>query len=300
MSSRPLPRIGRVWPLGLAWACLAAAAEPGPDVAVHVVQEKPYAEQGRVELVLYPVVPQLNGRFTDHLGTLGSVVWHLQENFGLLLTGGGNWLTRESAFNAELATRAQVSAQAASSLLWTWGLLGGVEVSPLYGKFAWFDDTLLHFSVVISAAAGAGGTRHQLKPAVTRDDGSTSPASYGDTGVKFLGSLSLGLRLRLGEHLAVRLEVRDVVYTARVEQVNGCGLQDLQSMEAQLGASLPLESAPVGSGCDLRAFLGRTPGGDARSVDVPLAYQLVRGDNGVPSSDVLNNIGVYLGVSFLF
>jgi outer membrane beta-barrel protein len=285
----------------LLWAS-GTLAEPArsPDVARHVVQQRPYPDLGVRELVLFPVVPQLNGRFTDHLGTQGAFVWHLQENFALQVTGGGNWLSGESAFNADLANRAQVAAQAASSLLWTWGLMGGVEVSPVYGKFAWFDGTLVHFSLVLSGGAGAGGTRHQLKPATPRPDGSTSPASFGDTGVKFLGSLGAGFRLRLGEHVALRLEVRDVLYTARVEQVNGCGVADLISLQARVAASLPLEGTPVGAGCDLRPFLGRSPAGDTRTSDVSLALQLVQGDQGVPTSDVLNNVGLYLGVSFLF
>jgi outer membrane beta-barrel protein len=283
------------------WAAGALAdPAPSPDVARYVVQQRPFPDLGVRELVLFPVVPQLNGRFTDHLGTQGAFVWHLQENFALQIVGGGNWLSGESAFNADLATRAQVAAQAASTLLWTWGLMGGVEVSPVYGKFAWFEGTLVHFSLVISGGAGAGGTRIQLKATTPRPDGTTSPASFGDTGVKFLGSLGAGFRLRLGEHVALRLEVRDVVYTARVEKVNGCGVSDLTALEARVVASLPLEGTPVASGCDLRPFLGRAPGGDTRTSDVALALQLVQGDRGVPTSDVLNNVGLYLGVSFLF
>jgi outer membrane beta-barrel protein len=286
------------------WACLAAAESSpevaGPDVAIHVLEPRPFPDQGAREVALYPLVPQVNGRYTGHLGTVGAFTWHLQENFGLQLTAGGNWLTGESAYNADLATRAQVSAPASSSLLLTWALLGGVELSPASGKFAWFDGEVVHFSLVLSGGAGAGGTRHQLRPVTARVDGTVSPATFGDTGVKFLGSVGLGLRVRLGARFALRLEVKDVVYTARVEQVNGCGLADLANLDARTRASLPLEGTPVAPGCDLRAFLGRAPGGDSRSLDLPLAYQLVRGEEGVPSSDVLHNVGAYLGLAFLF
>src|SRR5690242_5694746 len=39
-----------------------------PNVAVHIVQRKPFADRGLRELVLYPAVPQANGKFTQHFG----------------------------------------------------------------------------------------------------------------------------------------------------------------------------------------------------------------------------------------
>jgi hypothetical protein len=281
-------------------APIAGAPVAEPSVAVHVIQPRAFPDQGLRELVLFPLVPQLNGRFTQHLGTMGSFVWHVGENLGLRLTVGGNWLATESSFNAELATKAKVAAQAAASLLWTWGLLGGVEVSPVHGKFVWLDGLLGHFSLVLSAGAGAGGSAHQLKPQSVRDDGTVSPATYGDTGVRFLGSVGLGARVRLGAHLALRLEVHDVISTARVDQVNGCSVEDLAAMDGRLRAGFPVESTPVRPGCDLRAFSGQTPAGDNRSIDLSQAYQLVKGDHGVPSADVLHNVGLYLGIAFLF
>jgi outer membrane beta-barrel protein len=260
-----------------------------PNVAVHTVEMKPYPDVGRLEVVLFPLALQLNGKFTQHFGTMGSIVWHLHENFSLELTGGGNWYSEESAFNQELANRASVEAQAASSLLWTWGIVGGVEVTPVYGKFALFEATLVQSDLVVNGGAGIGGTRHLLKPG---SEG--SPASYGDTGTRFLGSLGAGFRVRLGQHFALRLEVRDVVYTARVAAVFGCGAGDL---EAMLSAASP-EAASVGSRCDLAAF--KKASGAHLSTDLNLALNLVRGDNGVPSSDVLNNVGLYLGASFTF
>ena len=79
--------------------------------------------------MLYPVAMQVNGKFTQHFGTMGSFVYHLQENFGLQISGGYNWYNVESAFNGELVEKFRVEAQAATSLLWTWGVMGGVEVS---------------------------------------------------------------------------------------------------------------------------------------------------------------------------
>lgn len=268
-----------------------------PNVAVHIVEQKAFSDSGRREIVLYPVSMQVNGKFTQHFGTMGSFLWHLQENFGLQITGGYNWYNVESAFNGELVEKVRAEAQAATSLLWTWGVMGGVEVTPLYGKFALFEGTLAHFSIVLSGGAGLGGTRHQLKPESVRQDGTLSPSTFGDTGARFMGSLGAGFRLQLGERFAFRLELRDVVYTARVERVNGCNVDDLRAMDQKLRMGQDVQSAQVGAGCDLKSFTGTIEGTDIkRSNDVPLALNLVR----VPSSDVLNNVGLYLGASFLF
>ncbi|MBL8920647.1 MAG: outer membrane beta-barrel domain-containing protein [Myxococcaceae bacterium] len=268
-----------------------------PNVGVHIVEQKRFSDSGRFEVTLYPVALQVNGKFTQHFGTMGQLTYHLQENFGLMITGGGNWFNSESSLNGELVEKARVEAQAASSLLWTWGVLGGVEVTPFYGKFAFFEGTLAQFSFVLNGGAGIGGTRHQLKPESARMDGTISPATYGDTGYRFMAGLGAGFRLQLGQRFAFRLEVRDVVYTARVERVNGCGVEDLRAMDTALRGGRPVSSAMVGGSCRVDTFDGTDPDtGQRRSNDVPLALGLVRN----PSSDVLNNIGLYAGVSFLF
>jgi outer membrane beta-barrel protein len=268
-----------------------------PNVAVHIVEQKQYSDSKKSEIVLYPVAMQVNGKFTQHFGTMGSFVYHLQENFGLQISGGYNWYNVESSFNGELVEKFRVEAQAATSLLWTWGVMGGVEVSPLYGKFTLFEGTLAHFSFVLNGGVGAGGTRHQLKPETVKTDGTTSQATYGDTGARFMGSLGAGFRLQLGERFALRLEVRDVVYTARMERVNGCNVDDLRAMDMKIRSGQDPASAVVGPTCDVDTFTGTIEGTDIkRSNDVPLALNLVR----IPSSDVLNNIGLYLGISFLF
>jgi hypothetical protein len=175
--------------------------------------------------------------------------------------------------------------------------MGGVEVVPFYGKFALFEGTLAHFSFVINGGVGAGGTRHQLKPETVRTDGTISQATYGDTGARFMGGLGAGFRLRLGERFAFRLEVRDVVYTARMERVNGCNVDDLRAMDQKIRGGQDPSTATVGDSCQVDTFTGTIEGTDIKkSNDVPLALNLVR----IPSSDVLNNIGLYLGISFLF
>ncbi|HEY0880708.1 MAG TPA: outer membrane beta-barrel domain-containing protein, partial [Archangium sp.] len=268
-----------------------------PNVAVHIVEKKEFSDSRKTEIILYPIALQATGKFTQHYGSMASVVYHLQENFGLQVTGGYNWYNSEAAFNGELVDKYSVEAQAATSLLWTWGVMGGVEVTPVYGKFAFFEGTLARFSFVINGGVGAGGTRHQLRPENVDSNGNQIPASYGDTGVRFMGSLGAGFRLQLGERFAFRLEVRDVVYTARMERVNGCNVDDLRAMDVKVRGGQDPSTAVVSDTCDVEPFSGVVEGTNLkRSGDVPLALNLVR----TPSSDVLNNVGLYLGISFLF
>lgn len=268
-----------------------------PNVAVHIVEQKAYSDSRRSEIILFPAAIQVNGKFTQHYGTMGSFVYHLQENFGLQVSGGYNWYSSESSFNHELVENFNQTASAATSLLWTWGVMGGVEVSPFYGKFTLFEGTLAHFSFVLNGGVGAGGTRLQIRPA---NEEKGEPATYGDGGIRFMASLGAGFRLQLGERFAFRLEVRDVVYSARVERVNGCDATDLEAIDKKQLAMQDVNTANVSSTCDTSKFSGTLEGTNVPlSQGAHLALGLVRPATGV-SSDVLNNIGLYLGFSFLF
>ncbi|MFZ5468441.1 MAG: outer membrane beta-barrel domain-containing protein [Myxococcota bacterium] len=263
-----------------------------PNVAVHIVEKKQFSDRNKREVVLYPAAAQVNGKFTQHYGTAATGVYHLHENFGFQVTGQYNWYASESAFNAELIEKVRQEAQAATSLLLVWGAQAGVEVTPLYAKFAYYEDRLAHFSLVINGGAGIGSTRHQLKPA-----NQAGPATFGETGLKYMGSLGAGFRLQLGSRFALRLEVRDLVYTARVDSVNGCVREDLEAMDRVLRAGQSVRSASVSPACRVDTFDGVDENtGQNRSNDVPLAFNLVR----TPSSDVLNNVGFYAGFAFLF
>jgi outer membrane beta-barrel protein len=259
---------------------LAGAAWAQADAQVHVIEER-VAKEGRFEVALFPAAVQLNGQFTQHVGTFGAVIWHVRERFALQILGGGNWHNVESSFNAELVDKFRVEAQASASLLWTWGVFGGVEVEPLAAKFTLFNGPLAHFGLVLSGGAGAGGTRHQLKPETD------SPASYGDTGPRFMGTFAAGFRLSLGKHFTLRMEVRDVAYSARIQSINGCTLEDAQAIDGQTRG---LPNQPVAAAC--RGF-----GTGREGVrDVPLAVNLMKD----PNSSVLHNVGAYLGAGFVF
>ncbi|MCE9671446.1 outer membrane beta-barrel domain-containing protein [Myxococcus stipitatus] len=271
-----------------------------PNVSLHIVQKKRFADEGRHELALYPAVVQVNGKYTNHAGTALHYSYHLQENFAVQVTGQYNWHTNESDFNLELIDKVREQAQAASSLLLVWGLQAGVEVTPLYGKFAFLDNKLAQFSLVLSGGAGLGSTRHLIRPEVANEvDGQryTVPARFGDTGTKFLGSVGGGFRLQFGESYALRLEVRDLIYTARVDKVDGCNLADFEALEAARAGGQDFSSLSLSGSCKYQKFDGVDPKTKKNyREDIILGRDLVA----EPSSDVLNNIGFYAGFSFLF
>jgi outer membrane beta-barrel protein len=271
-----------------------------PNVAVHVVQKKRFADEGKHEVSLYPVVAQVNGRFTQHMGSAFNYTYHLQENFGLQVSTQYNWYSNESLFNLELIDKVREQAQAASALLLVWGAQAGVEVTPLYGKFAFYDNHLLQFSLVINGGAGIGSTRVLIRPDVTNQvDGESFvvPARFGDTGTKFVGSVGGGFRVQFGDSMAVRLEMRDQVYTARVDRVDGCNLQDFQKLEDARGAGRDFADLGLSGGCQFQKFDGVDPKTRKNyREDIVLGKDLV----GNPSSDVLNNLGFYAGFSLLF
>jgi outer membrane beta-barrel protein len=271
-----------------------------PNVAVHVVQKKRFADEGRHELTLYPMVGQVNGRFTEHAGTAFHYTYHLQENFGLQFSSIYNWYSNESAFNLELIDKVREQAQAASALLLVWGAQAGVEVTPLYGKFAFYDNHLLQFSLVLSGGAGIGSTRVLIRPDVINEvEGQqrTVPARFGDTGSKFLGSVGGGFRVQFGDSMALRLEMRNLVYTARVDSVDGCNLSDFQKLEDGRGSGTDFSQLGLSGSCQYGKFDGVDPKTKKNyREDIVLGKDLV----GNPSSDVLNNLNFYAGFSFLF
>ncbi|RKH77944.1 outer membrane beta-barrel domain-containing protein [Corallococcus sp. AB045] len=271
-----------------------------PNVNVHIVQKKRFADEGKHELVLYPAAVQVNGKFTNHVGTALNYVYHLQENFALQVGGQYNWYSDESNFNLELIDKVREQAQAASSLLLQWGAHAGVEVTPLYGKFAFFNNSLAQFSLVLSGGAGIGKTRHLIRPEVANEvDGQTYqvPARFGDTGNKFLGEVGGGFRVQFGEHYALRLEVRDLIYTARVDKVDGCNLADFEALEAARAANQPFDGLNLSGSCKVAKFDGVDPKTKKNyREDIILGRDLVA----EPSSDVLNNVSFYAGFSVLF
>lgn len=233
------------------------------NLRLHTVQRKEVSDHGRHEVVLYPAIVQLNPKFTTHVGAGLQYLYHLHENFALQVQGNYFYISEQTSFSDELVRQASQSATAASALTLQWATTAGFEVTPIYGKFAYYEGNMASFGLVLTGGAGIGQTQVQLL-----SENQAGGPTFGDTGMKFVGQLGAGFRVRFNENFVVRLQVNDLVYTARVDKINGCNYADLAA-----------------SACS-----------SLKDANETVARELLRDI----SSDVLNNIGVYGGVAYTF
>ena len=130
-----------------------------PNLRLHTVQKKEFSDAGSHEVVLYPGIVQLNTKFTQHVGFGGQYVYHLHENFALQAMAQYFYVNQQVAFADELIGSAKAQAKAATNLTLQWATTAGFEVTPIYGKFSFYEGAIGHFSVVLSGGAGMGGRR---------------------------------------------------------------------------------------------------------------------------------------------
>lgn len=263
------------------------AEAESPNEAIHTVEKKAYTAANRFELTVYPGALQLNSKFTNSDGFGLAIGYAIQENFALQLLGFYNYIGGWSPLTGQLFD-IHARPLAADQLILQGGGIAAFEVAPIYGKFAFYEGALAQFRFVVNAGAGVGSTEVQLSGSTSKY--TTSDTSYGSTGLRFLGNLGAGFRILLGERLALRLEVRDILFTARVDSINGCNAKDL----AILGST----TAGVSSSCSTGNFSGGTTVAavNQQSTARSVASSLL-GDN---SSDVVNDIVFFGGLSFLF
>lgn len=239
----------------------------GAAVLAHAVEPRARREAGRHEVTLYPLTAQVNSAWSRHFGLSLGYTWHVTERFSLQAAPFFNYISGESTFQRELIDKASVQADAATALLLKWGATAGIEFSPIDGKFVFGNSILGHFSLSVSVGLGGADTRVQL-----------SDSGYGSSGGRFIGSAGLALRLALGERLALRLEIRDYITTARVAKIDGCTLSDFNAIERG--------DAPS-SGCSA----------DSMS-DVERSNARLLLDS--TSSSILNQLSFLLGIGILF
>ena len=274
-----------------------------PNVAVHIVEKKRFADEGKHEFVLYPAAVQVNGKFTQHVGHRAQL--RLPPAGELRPPGHAPVQLVLQRVRLQPGAHRQGARAGAGGHLAAAGcgaLQAGVEVTPIYGKFAFYDDQLR--AVQPRAQRRRGRRRHappaQARRRPTRWTASPSRPTFGDTGMRSSARWAAASACSSATRFAVRLEVRDLVYTARVDKVNGCNVG---------GPRRPMERARA-------AATGRSPAlRRQRRLPVPrssTAWTRTRRQNyrediilardlvAEPSSDVLNNVSFYAGFSVLF
>lgn len=279
-------------------AVRAWAGEPAPLESRAAVVSSPAPPRQWFELEVTPLVVQINGLYVMHVGSGGSVQVQLHERFGLVLAGAYNWVSQVRDFSYRVDDQFRVDVQRPTpSVLTTWALGAGFEVRPLMGDLSFLRLGHGRVSFFLRGLAGAVGRQHELKPLTMRVDGSRSPPTYGDVEPGFAMSFGGGVRIELGAHVALRLEVQDTLSPSVMRTINGCDVDDLRAMDQRIRSGGDPAEASVRAGCDFTRFTGVAPITDIpRSNDVPLALNLVR----IPSGEWQQNTQVSLGVSFTF
>lgn len=283
---RKLCKLSTVALAALAVAVLGAgsarAADGDEDVQrVHVVEKRPFTEAGRWELTGFLPV-QVNSKFTFHAGVAAELAYHIRENLAVQLGVGFLPIAYQSSLTEELVTKVHQQPLAANALLLQYDALAGLELMPVYGKITVFDGKILRLGFYLNAGVGAAKTKLQLRPA-----NSDKGRSFGDTGFRPMGGLGAGFRVFIGESATVRLEIRDLVYSAYVSRVNGCNNADSRAI-ATSG-----KTATVTGSCNVSAF------GDSDS-DIKNNAAIAADQLHDPSADVINHIAFFGGFSYLF
>ena len=277
-------------PLLLLLAGAARAQQVGlPDdevIKIHVLEKRPFTEANRWEVSFFGMA-QVNPKFTVHAGFSGEVAYHIRENLAAQLGAAYFPISQQSTLSEELLTKASEAPESAEAFLLQGDIVGGLELMPVYGKLNVFDGKILRLGVYLNAGLGIAKTRLQLRPSTDPTTGRT----YGDTGVRPMAQLGLGLRVFVTERFTVRLELRDLAYSGYVSHVNGCNLADVQKIEA--AAALGQTATGLSSGCDQSAFGSNA---ETMKLNASGAKDLLA----KPSAEVINNVVFQGGVSWLF
>jgi outer membrane beta-barrel protein len=210
------------------------------EETIYAVQRKAYLNKNKFEFSLM-FSALFNDRFVDSYSPVGSVTYHLAENFGLELFG-GYFIPNPSGARQELLERASLRPEFArlTELLWAAGI--GGQWSPIYGKVEIGGRQLGNFNFYISAGIAFGQTRAECVSGLALDPnrgfetevtspgglpicpipepGKESDSQYEPETFRPMGSFAGGVRFYFTDWLGLRFEIRDYIFASRVFRPN--------------------------------------------------------------------------------
>jgi len=260
----------------------AAVPEAGDESevqVVHVVEKRPFTEGGRGELSLFAPI-QVNTKYTTHIGVALVGAYHIRENLAVQIDAIWNPIAQFSTLSEELINKVEQKPLAADSLLMQGGGLVGLELMPVYGKLNVFDGKILKLGFYMNVGLGVAKTQVQLQTSESADG-----RTFGDTGVRPMAGLGIGFRVFFTDRFTLRLELRDLVYSAYVSSINGCNAADALAISNNGTSATGLSAS-----CSAAAF-----GSDIKGNAKIAYYEILK-----PTADVVNNITAFTGLSFLF
>ena len=215
----------------------ASAYAQSTNERVHVMQKRDYSVKNKLEISLFGGL-SVDDIFTQHYAGIMAVDYHIDEAFALeamwmsckvpfymgeKVTGtspteycdgdcddpdDGKWARFGHGYTDayyEVHRDAQLSPSNADLAMISnyFGL--NVQFSPIYGKWSLFGLGLGHADFYVTAGGGIATTEYQK-----------ANENWVDTGTYFVGNFGLGFRIFLARWFAIRLDVRDFTFAARV------------------------------------------------------------------------------------
>ncbi len=224
--------------------CLAALAALAPRAArasaadafenkVKPVSGQLYQKAGKLELTIPAGELSLNDAFFTKYMAAAKLGYHFNEYFSAAVTGAAG-VSRVTGSTSVCPANEGCRAASATQLYQVPGFIrwmAGAELafSPVYGKLNVFAEKALHFDLSIMAGPDLVAYRDVLLPDQTGTPGDAT--SIG-------GHIGVGARVFLARFLALRVEVKDVLY--RVPHLSTATLQTQLFADVGLSFFIPV------------------------------------------------------------
>jgi len=241
---------------------LVAAARPAPAAAgnkadafegrIQPISGQLYRKAGRLELTLSGATSLNDAFYKKYMGSLRAT-WHLNEFFSM---GGSYALGATARTGSDTVCPANQGCRpaSASELAQVPGKLQRVAAfelawTPVYGKLNLLAEQVAHFD--LGLLVGADWITHgevlSSEAAQAWADGGPGPRQVSTVG----GHAGVGVRLFLTDALALRWEVKDLVYAVKVPNASrtlGSGRDVQNQLLTEIGLSLffPFSPKPAG------------------------------------------------------
>lgn len=239
---RPIAPAALVVALALAAAALprAAAAQSKADAfagKIPPVSGQLFRKAGRLELVASGDLSLDDAFFRKYFGGL-ELGYHFTESWALSLRASGGFATRSGsavvcAANVGCSNASETMLQQVPGRIRGIAAIG-VAWAPVYGKLNVLAEKVAHFDLALLA----GGDLVARDEILSRADAEALALSGGSPKLEMSPGFHVGLgaHLFLSEFMAVRLELKDLVYFVKVPN-NGPGNDWQNQLFTEIGLS---------------------------------------------------------------
>jgi outer membrane beta-barrel protein len=208
--ARSLAGLGIVLSAGVALAQTVEEAEREEDY-IRVVQKQPFSHQSRFSLA--PTFGlSVNDPLIQHFLVGANLGYYFTESLGIQAQFHYAFDAKRAAQNALLANQLRPEMNPLE-----WVATGGIEWIPIYGKFAFFNRSIVYWDAYLVAGGGVVSTAR----------GGVAPT----------GSLGLGTRILLTSWLTLLVEIRDYLFQESFPTTAGSRSNFINDLVFSVGVS---------------------------------------------------------------